>query len=137
MTMLTVHLQENGRTYFHNKLLELKALLPDENIDRQLQHARSYMEQHFAAAINLDDIARHCCLSKFHFVRLFKSYYGRTPHQYLIGIRIREAKKLLRQGKSIQDSCFAVGFNSVTSFTGLFRRMAGCNPSMFRKNVAG
>jgi len=73
-------------------------------------------------------------LSKFHFLRLFKNSYGQTPHQYLTEQRIRKAKQLLRSGMTATEVCAAVGFESLSSFTRLFKKLTGTPPSMFQKN---
>src|SRR5580693_962246 len=61
------------------------------------------------------------------------SNYGKTPHQYLTAVRVEKAKELLEQGASVTEACFAVGFDSLGSFTGLFKRRAGLNPSEYQR----
>lgn len=56
---------------------------------------------------------------------LSTNVYGKTPHQYLKAIRIEHAKKLLKDGQSVSEVCFLVGFDSLSSFSGLFKRMVG------------
>ncbi|HEX7902917.1 MAG TPA: helix-turn-helix domain-containing protein [Chitinophagaceae bacterium] len=67
-------------------------------------------------------------------MRLFKNSYGQTPHQYLTEQRIRKAKQLLRSGMPATEVCRAVGFESISSFTRLFKKMTGTPPSIFQKN---
>jgi AraC-like DNA-binding protein len=64
---------------------------------------------------------------------LFKKIYNKTPHQYLIVVRLEHAKELLSGGLQVSEVCFSVGFESVSSFTGLFKRMVGCSPSVYRQ----
>jgi AraC-like DNA-binding protein len=90
------------------------------------------MDSHFGDAINLHHIADEACFSKFHFIRLFKSIYGKTPHQYLVSVQIEKAKELLQKDHSVTETCFSVGFNSLPSFTSLFRRYTQCSPSAFQ-----
>jgi AraC-like DNA-binding protein len=115
----------------------VSALLPDNYpriyLYRRLVQAKLFIDTHFAEQIDLDSIADEAFFSKFHFIRLFKQIYERTPHQYLISVRIAGAKQLLRSGMSATDTCYAVGFESVSSFTGLFKRQTGVTPSVYRQ----
>lgn len=90
------------------------------------------MDSHFSESIDLDNIADEAYFSKFHFIRLFKTIYRQTPHQYLIQVRVERAKELLRQGRSVSETCAAVGFESITSFTGLFKKLTHQSPSVFQ-----
>jgi AraC-like DNA-binding protein len=104
---------------------------PKVYLYRRIVHARLFIDSHYAAAIDLDNIADEALFSKFHFIRLFKKIYGLTPHQYLIHVRIEKAMHLLRGGMPVSDTCFAVGFESLSSFSSLFKRTAGISPMEF------
>jgi AraC-like DNA-binding protein len=64
---------------------------------------------------------------------LFKSIYGKTPHQYLTHVRIEKAKIALQRSYPVTEVCFRVGFESLSSFTGLFKRHTGISPSSYQK----
>jgi AraC-like DNA-binding protein len=100
---------------------------------RRIVQAKLFIDSHFAENINLDNIADEAFFSKFHFMRLFKSTYGKTPHQYLTTVRIEKAKLLLQTNISIADVCFSVGFESISSFTGLFKRITSVTPSTYQQ----
>ena len=95
--------------------------------------AKRFIENHFSASLDLEQISREACLSKFHFLRLFKSCYGYTPHQFLISVRIEKAKHLLKLGLSLSAACHLVGFESKTSFIGLFKKITGSTPVAYQK----
>lgn len=102
----------------------------------QLQKAvntKRYIDSHFDTKIDMDILAHEHCSSKFHLIRLFKKYYGTTPRQYLISKRIEKAKTHLKAGKSVSDTCFIIGFESIQSFSNLFKAKTGMSPSAFRK----
>ena len=101
---------------------------------KRIVQAKLFIDEHFGESIDLENIADHAYFSKFHFIRLFKSYYGHTPYQYLTSVRIKNAKRLLTTDATISEVCFEVGFESVTYFTGLFKKMTGITPAAFRKN---
>ena len=99
---------------------------------KRVVQAKLFIDQHYAEHIDLNNIADEASFSKFHFIRLFKTIYGKTPHHYLTQVRIDQAQLLLMKEVSISEVCFAVGFGSVTSFTGLFKKVVGVAPSTFQ-----
>jgi len=91
------------------------------------------MDRNYAAPLDLDRIAAEACLSPYHFLRLFKQAFNRTPHRYLTERRIRRAKELLANGSlTVTEVCFEVGFESLGSFSSLFRKHAGRSPVDYR-----
>ena len=105
---------------------------PRQYLYLQIVRAKLFIDENFDKPIDLDKIADAACFSKFHFVRTFRSIYGRTPHQYLTQVRIDRSKELLADGETVAAACFKVGFDSITSFTGLFKRRTGMTPRQFQ-----
>jgi AraC-like DNA-binding protein len=105
---------------------------PKQYLYRQIVRAKLYIDDNFASNINLAKIADEACFSKFHFTRLFKKIYGKTPHQYLTSVRVEKAKEHLAKGNTVAKVCYAVGFDSISSFTGLFKRSVGITPAAFQ-----
>jgi AraC-like DNA-binding protein len=58
-----------------------------------------------------------------------------APYQYLREIRVSNAKQYLKEGMAVAETCYSVGFDSITSFTGLFKKMTGFTPYAFQKAV--
>ena len=100
---------------------------------QRIVRAKLFIDKHFADNIDLNNISDQAHFSKFHFIRLFKSIYGRTPKNYLIAVRVENAKILLAKGHSVLETCVMVGFDSPTSFSGMFKKIAGHAPSAFQK----
>jgi len=94
---------------------------------------RNYIDCNYEGDVNLDLLSNNQSISKYHLLRLFKKYYGLTPRQYLIDKRIEKAKKHLEDGMSVTETCFAVGFESLGSFSALFKTKTGKSPAEFRK----
>ena len=106
---------------------------PKVYLYRRIVQAKIFIDNNYANAIDLDNIANEAFFSKFHFIRLFKKIYHQTPHQYLISVRIENAKLLLQKEIAVADVCFSVGFDSISSFTGLFKRITSTTPSFYQK----
>ena len=95
---------------------------------------RNYINNNFNENLNLDLFSRIRFVSKYHLLRLFKRYYGQTPNQYLIDKRIEKAKEYLKNGLSISETCYQVGFESLSSFSSLFKRKTGFTPRAYQKS---
>lgn len=105
-----------------------------EELYRRLHRARDYAAACFDEPITLNDMAKVACLSTNHFLRTFKQAFHQTPHQYLTRIRLERAQGLLTQtDQPVTDVCFAVGFESLGSFSWLFRQRVGLAPEAYRK----
>lgn len=98
---------------------------------KRIVQAKLFIDNNYSDKIDLENISDEAYFSKFHFIRLFKKIYGKTPHQYLTLVRIEKATQLLRTNKSASEVCYAVGFESLSSFGSLFKRVIGVTPSTF------
>jgi AraC-like DNA-binding protein len=107
---------------------------PKVYLYRRIVQAKLFIDRNFAEDIDLNNVSDEAYFSKFHFIRLFKSIYQKTPHQYLTYVRIEKAKEFLKANKPVSEVCFLVGFDSLTSFSGLFSKLVGKSPSNFLKH---
>ena len=103
-----------------------------EDIYQRVVTAKLYIDDNFAEPIDLKDISEKAFLSRFHFHRLFTRIYRKTPHQYLTRKRIDKAKDLLAENKPVTDVCNEVGFESIGSFSVLFKKEIGFAPQYYR-----
>ncbi|HQY51016.1 MAG TPA: AraC family transcriptional regulator [Ignavibacteria bacterium] len=102
---------------------------------RRVSIAKEYIDLEFTNDLTLDKISKKACLSQFHFLRIFKSVYKQTPHQYLTKKRIDKAIDLLRKSDmSVTEICFEIGFESVGSFSWLFKNKFGLSPETFKES---
>lgn len=105
-----------------------------EELYRRLHIVRDYIAAAYSQPITLETLARVACLSPNHLLRTFKQLFHQTPHQYLTEQRLTQAQKLLcTTDQSVTDICYAVGFESLGSFSWLFRRHVGCAPEQYRR----
>lgn len=96
---------------------------------------RRFIDNNFEKELNLDLLAHIRFTSKFHLLRLFKKYYGQTPKQYLTDKRIERSKENLKNGMTISQTCYSVGFESPSSFCTLFKSKIGLTPTEFQKRA--
>ena len=98
-----------------------------------LPGVRAYIDRHYARPLTIERLAALAGLSPFHFIRAFRAATGLTPHQYLRTRRIDRAKELLlTTPMPVTEVCDAVGFQSLGSFSSLFRKLTGETPAGYR-----
>jgi len=125
--------------YLRNQIIgEIKRgqiILRSSN-DRRLvvQKAIHYMREHLGDPITVEELAKQLAMSQGHFSRIFKAETGRCPQQYLMDLRLERACYLLRNGMvSVAEACGAVGYQSIPSFTRLFKNRLGVTPGEYAR----
>jgi AraC-like DNA-binding protein len=113
------------------KLTQTTEPYPKVYLYRRIVQAKLFIDSNYADPIDLENISDEAFFSKFHFIRQFKTIYGKTPHQYLTTVRIEKSMQLLRADTPVSEVCYAVGFESVGSFSALFKRIVGLAPSAY------
>jgi AraC-like DNA-binding protein len=105
---------------------------------RRAVEAALWIDAHSHRQIDLEDAAGQADISPFHFLRLFASVLGVTPHQYLVRSRLRHAARLLADDAcSVTDVAYDVGFGDLSNFVRTFHRAAGVSPRKFRQASRG
>ena len=111
-------------------------MIDEPHIRARLNRARIFIDLCYDQPLDLERIAGEASFSRYHFIRLFKQAFDQTPHQYLMRRRIEQAKALLSAGElSVTEVCFAVGFQSLGSFSALFHRSVGQPPKLYRAKL--
>ena len=100
---------------------------------RRLDRAVELIESAFDRPLTLRELAAASHLSPFHFARVFRAMVGVPPHRYLTAVRLRQAAHRLDQGASVTDTCFDVGFGSLSHFVTAFRQRFGVLPSEIQR----
>lgn len=99
-----------------------------------VEQAIRFMSESYEEPLSLADIADKAIMSRFHFCRLFKQHTGITPGRFLSAVRIYQAKRmLLTTSLNITEIAFAVGYNSLGSFSNHFADSVGVSPGRFRR----
>jgi len=105
-------------------------------IFRRISTARDWIDAHYNTEITLEDIGAVAAMNSQHFLRMFKQVYSITPHQYIIDLKLRKAKELLEtSAMTMNEICQEIGFESVFSFSILFKKRFELSPSEFRKGA--
>src|SRR5437667_12614935 len=100
---------------------------------RHLLRAKDLVDVRYFESVDVEDMARAARLSRAHFSREFRRAFGESPPAYLLTRRLERAATLLRTtDRSVADVCFAVGLQSVGSFTTSFTRTYGASPMAYR-----
>jgi len=107
-----------------------------QELHARVQRGRQAMDEMLTENLPLKHIARLAHLSPFHFHRAFCAVFGETPHAYRTRRRLERASRLLKETDfPVTDVCLETGFESVGSFSTLFRRRYGVSPKEFRRNM--
>ena len=98
----------------------------------RLQPALRYVAAHYHQRVSAGTVAKACGLTRFEFSRRFREAFQTTFRDYLMRVRIVEARRLLTEGRvSITGIAYSVGFNDGSHFARMFRRFTGMLPSAY------
>ncbi len=119
-----------------NLLRHKKAVSKPTDIPENIRYLIKYMESNYTLQLSLDTLADFSGLSKYHLSREFKRYTGKSPNEYLIELRLSNAKFLL---SSTGLPCYRVGelsgIHDFDNFVRLFKKETGYTPTQYRKQV--
>jgi AraC-like DNA-binding protein len=109
-----------------------------EELYRRLHRGRDFLSASYTGPVSVAMAANAAHLSPYHFHRMFKSAFQQTPMQFVQDCRLRAAQRLLvATDQPVTSICFAVGFESLGSFSWLFRKRFGLSPRRFRARRRG
>ena len=98
----------------------------------------TYIQKNYSTPLNVEDICKHLGCSGSYFSHAFKRGAGLGFREYLINIRIENAKRLLTLSElNVTEIAFSVGFSDSNYFTSLFKKKSGISPLAYRKQTKG
>jgi AraC-like DNA-binding protein len=104
----------------------------------RLRRVRDRIDREYAQPLDVEALARGAHMSSGHLSREFRRAYGESPYSYLMTRRVERAMALLRQGElSVTEVCFAVGCQSLGTFSTRFTELVGVPPSVYKRETAG
>ncbi|MDX2968064.1 AraC family transcriptional regulator [Kribbella solani] len=102
----------------------------------RLRRVKDRIDREYAQPLDVDALARGAHMSSGHLSRAFKRAYGESPYGYLMTRRIERAMMLLRRGdQSVTEVCFAVGCQSLGTFSTRFTELVGIPPSVYKERA--
>lgn len=88
-----------------------------------------YLDQHLSEDLDMDTLAEHFFISKYHMMRLFRQETGFTIHTYLLQRRLLAARQQIERGMRATEACYRCGFRSYSSFTRAYSKHFGTTPT--------
>ena len=126
---IAVHLLNRYTRHMNSEDRRSGGILTDARLARVIE----FMSCHFAEPLTLERLAAEACISKFHFVRLFRERVGQSPHRYLAELRLDAAQRMLISSElSIAEIALECGYSTATHFSTSFARRFGMSPTSFR-----
>lgn len=102
--------------------------------DNRIAKTVLYIRKHLNEAIELEKLAEISCLSKDHFIRLFKKELGTTPLQYINQKKIEKSQLLLiTEEIAVKEIAFQLAFEDYSYFNRLFKKITGVTPQEYRR----
>lgn len=117
--------------FSHESMLDQTSIFLEEVIQ-----ATAYFHEHYRENINMESYIGSRCLGISSFFRKFKQYTGVTPLQYLLDIRLSNARKLLETtDHSVSEIASMVGYDNALYFSRLFHKHTGLSPREYKKSI--
>jgi len=102
---------------------------------RRIRVIREHLAAHLTAPASLDQLSDLVGVSPFYLQRTFKAVMRMSPREYLMDLRIRRARQLLREGMTPRIVGTSVGFFDQSHFTRAFRKLTGVTPGAYGRRV--
>ena len=122
-TLFVCLLREIGRVYSPH----------DNATPERIHRIKQFLDTHYQEPLRLDDLSEHFAMSKPHLISEFRKHIGMPPIDYLIHVRLGQARSLLlNRNLSVTEIGRRVGYSDIYHFSKLFKRHMGKSPSAFR-----
>jgi AraC-like DNA-binding protein len=130
LSLFQILATSNEMTFLHDK--------PFENLYNNKEQLRlkvvyKFIEENYQRAVSIEEISHLTHLSKAAFCRYFKKMTRLTFTEFLNQYRIEQAKRLLKSDKNVTETCYECGFESLSYFNRIFKKVVGENPIQFKK----
>jgi AraC-like DNA-binding protein len=123
----------------HLAILSNQVVVQQENAEPPvITRAREFIQEHLADNLRLGHVAKACNTSTFYFCKMFKKVTGINFTHYLSRVRVEKSKNLLlNPNLRISEIGFEVGFQSLTHFNRVFKKILGQSPTEYREQLLG
>jgi len=123
----------------HLSMLSNQVIVQQENAEPPvILRAKEYIQDHQTENLRLGHVARACNTSTFYFCKMFKKITGINFTDYLSRVRIEKSKNLLlNPNLRVSEIAYEVGFQSLTHFNRVFKKILGQSPTEYRAQLLG
>ena len=123
----------------HLSMLSNQVLVQQENAEPPvIRRAKEFIQEHQSEDISLGQVAKAVNTSTFYFCKMFKKMTGINFTDYLSRVRIEKSKNLLlNPNLRVSEIAFEVGFQSLTHFNRVFKKVLGQTPTNYRAQLLG
>ena len=130
------HLQNTqGLEYYLTGLLfQLYGELFAPGAPNHISRVENYIHVSYMQKIRVEEIARHLNLDRRYLTRLFHQTTGQSIQAYLVNVRMTEAAKYLKQGRSVNETAVICGYEDVSNFSRMFKKHYGISPANWKRN---
>ncbi len=104
---------------------------------QRLQKMLTYIYEHYQEEITISDLAAVGNISVAECNRVFRDILHVTPYHYLKNYRIQASVSLLKGTRSVSEIATSVGYNQVSNYIATFKKIIGCTPAQYRKQLKG
>jgi AraC-like DNA-binding protein len=122
----------------HLSMVSNRIVVQEQNAESPLiSRAKQFIAEHQTEELSLDQVAKSVHTSKFYFCKIFKKATGINFTDYLSRVRTERAKNLLlNPNLRVSEIAYEVGFQSLTHFNRVFKRILGQSPTEYRSQLA-
>lgn len=123
----------------HLSMISNQIVVQQQNAEPPvITKAKQFIQEHQTEDLSLGDVAKAVNTSTFYFCKMFKKYTGLNFTNYLSRLRIEKAKNLLlNPNLRVSEIAYEVGFQSLTHFNRVFKKIIGQSPTEYRGQLAG
>ena len=97
-----------------------------------IRSVEDYVRAKYVEHVSVEDIAERLNLDRRYLTRIFKQNTGKSIQEYIIGVRMEKAQKLLMKGSTVAESARLCGYDDVCNFSKMFKKHAGISPGKWR-----
>ena len=121
----------------HLAILSNQVFIQQENAEPPvIKRSRDYIQEHQAEELSLNQVAKAVNMSTFYFCKMFKKVTGINFTDYVARVRIEKSKNLLlNPNLRVSEIAFEVGFQSLTHFNRVFKKLLGQSPTDYRAQL--
>lgn len=130
---------EQLKNWIINMLTGMNDLMIKENMPEKndvVEAAKKYMSRNLNKNITLNDISEQFFINPYYFSQLFKKRTGENYLNYLTGLRIKRAQKLLKETDlKVYEICEMVGYSNMNHFNKIFEKAVGMKPREYKESL--